>query len=37
MAGLILAFVFWQLFKMSPETPAKKRRYDLSTNFSRRR
>ena len=36
MLELILAIVFWNVFKGSKETPEKKRRYHLATNFARK-
>lgn len=36
MLELILAALFWNVFKGSKETPEKKRRYHLATNFARK-
>ena len=36
MLELILAPLFWSAFKNSKETPEKKRRYHLATNFARK-
>ena len=36
MFNLLLSALCWNAFKATPESPAKRRRYNLSTNFSRR-
>lgn len=35
--GLLVSMICWQLFKAQPESPQKRRRYMLATNFARRR
>lgn len=36
MFNLLLSVLCWNAFKATPESNAKRRRYNLSTNFSRR-
>ena len=36
MFNLLLSALCWNAFKATPENNAKRRRYNLSTNFSRR-
>lgn len=36
MFNLLLSALCWNTFKATPESNAKRRRYNLSTNFSRR-
>lgn len=37
MFGIIMGAVMWNIFKGMPETPQKRRRYKLVTNFAPRR
>ena len=36
MFNLLLSALCWNAFKATPESPAKRRRYHLATNFARK-
>ena len=37
MFNLLLSALCWNAFKATPESPAKRRRYHLATNFARKK